>query len=34
MAGVAGTDIDADKSATLDGYRVCQLKPRAAPACL
>ena len=34
MAGVAGADIDADKSATLDGYRVCQVKPRAAPACL
>ena len=34
MAGVAGADIDADKSATLGGYRVCQVKPRAAPACL
>ena len=30
MAGVAGTDIDADKSATLGGYRLCQVKPRAA----
>ena len=29
MAGVAGVDIDADKSATLGCYRVCQVKPRA-----